>query len=160
MAQVKSRKYPPIECDDIHFLYRPAVGVDEAHGFKDVRHLYILLKPLGPSNIPADHRGGKGGITPALGVIVNAIVDALGDLGVTHLENAGHARARVACHPPASLAHKQPRDAPIFLANIFASCYLVCVLKGVTHSVKTRQKLDLFSPGAFFILKIFPASRR
>jgi hypothetical protein len=48
MAQVKSRKYPPIECDDIHFLYRPAVGVDEAHGFKDVRHLYILLKPWDP----------------------------------------------------------------------------------------------------------------
>jgi aerobic carbon-monoxide dehydrogenase large subunit len=30
--------------------------------------------------------GGEGGITPALGIIVNAIVDALGDLGVTHLE--------------------------------------------------------------------------
>jgi CO/xanthine dehydrogenase Mo-binding subunit len=42
--------------------------------------------PSGPSNIPADHRGGEGGITPALGVIANAIVDALGDLGVTHLE--------------------------------------------------------------------------
>jgi hypothetical protein len=41
---------------------------------------------VGHSNIPADHRGREGGITPALGVIVNAIVDALGDLGVTHLE--------------------------------------------------------------------------
>ena len=30
--------------------------------------------------------GGEGGITPALGVIVNAIVDGLADLGVTHLE--------------------------------------------------------------------------
>ena len=30
--------------------------------------------------------GGEGGITPALGVIVNAIVDALGDFGVTHVE--------------------------------------------------------------------------
>jgi carbon-monoxide dehydrogenase large subunit len=30
--------------------------------------------------------GGEGGITPALGVIVNAIVDALADLGVTHME--------------------------------------------------------------------------
>jgi carbon-monoxide dehydrogenase large subunit len=30
--------------------------------------------------------GGEGVITPALGVIVNAIVDALADLGVTHLE--------------------------------------------------------------------------
>src|ERR1700730_4297189 len=45
MAQVKSRKYPPIECSDIYFLYRPAVGVDAAHGFEDVRRLYILLKP-------------------------------------------------------------------------------------------------------------------
>ncbi len=30
--------------------------------------------------------GGEGGITPALGDIVNAIVDPLADLGVTHLE--------------------------------------------------------------------------
>ncbi|HEX6441368.1 MAG TPA: xanthine dehydrogenase family protein molybdopterin-binding subunit [Stellaceae bacterium] len=30
--------------------------------------------------------GGEGGITPALGVIVNAIVDALADLGVRHIE--------------------------------------------------------------------------
>jgi len=30
--------------------------------------------------------GGEGGITPALGVITNAIVDALADLGVTHIE--------------------------------------------------------------------------
>jgi hypothetical protein len=45
MAQIKSRKYPPIECGDIYFLYRPAIGVDQAHGFKDVRRLYILQKP-------------------------------------------------------------------------------------------------------------------
>jgi len=45
MAQVKSREYPPIEGGDIYFLYRHAVGVDEANGFKDVRRLYILLKP-------------------------------------------------------------------------------------------------------------------
>jgi hypothetical protein len=36
-----------LECGDIYFLYRPAVGVDETHGFKDVRRLYILLKPWG-----------------------------------------------------------------------------------------------------------------
>jgi hypothetical protein len=48
MAQVKSRKYPPIECGDIYFLHRPAVGVDEAYGFKNVRRLYILLKPWDP----------------------------------------------------------------------------------------------------------------
>ena len=30
--------------------------------------------------------GGEGGITPALGVIVNAVVDALAEYGVTHIE--------------------------------------------------------------------------
>lgn len=30
--------------------------------------------------------GGEGGTTPALGVVINAIVDALRDLGVTHIE--------------------------------------------------------------------------
>ena len=30
--------------------------------------------------------GGEGGITPALGVIINAVVDALADLGVEHIE--------------------------------------------------------------------------
>ncbi|HEU0215872.1 MAG TPA: xanthine dehydrogenase family protein molybdopterin-binding subunit [Stellaceae bacterium] len=30
--------------------------------------------------------GGEGGITPALGVIINAVVDALSDFGVTHIE--------------------------------------------------------------------------
>ena len=30
--------------------------------------------------------GGEGGTTPALGASVNAIVDALADLGVEHLE--------------------------------------------------------------------------
>jgi carbon-monoxide dehydrogenase large subunit len=36
---------------------------------------------------PLGFRGrGEGGITPALGVVVNAIVDAVADLGVTHIE--------------------------------------------------------------------------
>jgi carbon-monoxide dehydrogenase large subunit len=30
--------------------------------------------------------GGEGGITPALGVIVNAVVDALAEFGVTHID--------------------------------------------------------------------------
>ena len=30
--------------------------------------------------------GGEGGITPSLGVIVNAVVDALAEFGVTHVE--------------------------------------------------------------------------
>ena len=30
--------------------------------------------------------GGEGGTTPALGAVINAIVDALADLGVDHIE--------------------------------------------------------------------------
>ena len=30
--------------------------------------------------------GGEGGTTPALGVVINAIVDALSDFGVKHIE--------------------------------------------------------------------------
>src|SRR6185369_98803 len=30
--------------------------------------------------------GGEGGITPALGVIVNAVVDALADYGISHID--------------------------------------------------------------------------
>ena len=30
--------------------------------------------------------GGEGGITPALGVVINAVVDALAELGVTHID--------------------------------------------------------------------------
>ena len=30
--------------------------------------------------------GGEGGTTPALAVLINAIVDALADLGVRHIE--------------------------------------------------------------------------
>ena len=30
--------------------------------------------------------GGEGGTTPALGAVVNAVVDALAELGVEHLE--------------------------------------------------------------------------
>ena len=30
--------------------------------------------------------GGEGGTTPALGVVVNAVVDALSDYGVRHIE--------------------------------------------------------------------------
>ncbi len=45
MAQVQARKYPALESGDIYFLYRPAVGVEIVRGFRDVRRLYILLKP-------------------------------------------------------------------------------------------------------------------
>jgi len=38
----------------------------------------------GPGTISA--RAGKGGTTPALGVVVNAVVDALSEYGVRHVE--------------------------------------------------------------------------
>ena len=67
MAQVKSRKYPPIECGDIYFLYRPAVGLDEAHAYKDVRRLYILLKPWGTRKYRLLIVGGKKRYSPFFG---------------------------------------------------------------------------------------------
>jgi aerobic carbon-monoxide dehydrogenase large subunit len=39
-----------------------------------------------PTNRLGIRGGGEGGTTPALAVVVNAIVDALTDYGVEHLE--------------------------------------------------------------------------
>jgi carbon-monoxide dehydrogenase large subunit len=45
------------------------------------------LSEVPSKNHPLGFRGGgEGGITPALGVIINAVVDALADLGVTHID--------------------------------------------------------------------------
>ena len=45
------------------------------------------LSEVPSTNHPLGFRGGgEGGITPALGVIINAVVDALADLGVTHID--------------------------------------------------------------------------
>jgi len=45
------------------------------------------LSEVPSTNHPLGFRGGgEGGITPALGVIVNAIVDALAELGVEHID--------------------------------------------------------------------------
>ena len=45
------------------------------------------LSEVPSTNHPLGFRGGgEGGITPALGVVINAVVDALADLGVTHIE--------------------------------------------------------------------------
>ena len=45
------------------------------------------LSEVPSTNNPLGFRGGgEGGITPALGVIINAVVDALADLGVRHIE--------------------------------------------------------------------------
>jgi len=41
---------------------------------------------LSPNNPLGVRAGGEGGTTPALAVVVNAVVDALKELGVTHME--------------------------------------------------------------------------
>jgi carbon-monoxide dehydrogenase large subunit len=45
-----------------------------------------LSETLAPANRLGVRGGGEGGTTPALGVVVNAAVDALAGYGVTHLE--------------------------------------------------------------------------
>jgi carbon-monoxide dehydrogenase large subunit len=53
----------------------------------DLPSFVTALSEVPSPNHPLGLRGGgEGGITPALGVIVNAIVDALADLGVTHID--------------------------------------------------------------------------
>ena len=45
-----------------------------------------LSETLAPGNPLGVRAGGEGGTTPTLGVVVNAVVDALADYGVTHIE--------------------------------------------------------------------------
>ena len=45
-----------------------------------------LSETLAPGNPLGVRAGGEGGTTPALGVVVNAVVDALSEYGVTHIE--------------------------------------------------------------------------
>jgi carbon-monoxide dehydrogenase large subunit len=45
-----------------------------------------LSETLAPGNPLGVRGGGEGGTTPALGVVVNAVVDALAEFGVTHVE--------------------------------------------------------------------------
>ncbi len=45
-----------------------------------------LMEVPTPTNALGVRGGGEGGATPALAVVVNAIVDALSDYGVTHIE--------------------------------------------------------------------------
>jgi carbon-monoxide dehydrogenase large subunit len=53
----------------------------------DFPSFVTALSEVRSTNHPLGFRGGgEGGITPALGVIMNAIVDALADLGVTHVD--------------------------------------------------------------------------
>ena len=53
----------------------------------DFPFFVTALSEVPSTNHPLGFRGGgEGGITPALGVIINAVVDALADLGVTHID--------------------------------------------------------------------------
>ena len=53
----------------------------------DLPSLLSALSEVPSTNNPLGFRGGgEGGITPALGVIINAVVDALSVFGVTHIE--------------------------------------------------------------------------
>ena len=45
-----------------------------------------LMEVPSPSNPLGVRAGGEGGTTPALGAVVNAVVDALREFGVTHME--------------------------------------------------------------------------
>jgi carbon-monoxide dehydrogenase large subunit len=45
-----------------------------------------LMEVPSPSNPLGVRAGGEGGTTPALAVVTNAIVDALSELGIEHLE--------------------------------------------------------------------------
>ena len=59
-------------------------GMPHAHTLPSFKaEIVEVLSPTNPLGIKA---GGEGGTTPALAVVVNAIVDALAELGVTHVE--------------------------------------------------------------------------
>ncbi len=45
-----------------------------------------LMEVLSPTNPLGVRAGGEGGTTPALGAVVNAVVDALRDYGVSHMD--------------------------------------------------------------------------
>jgi carbon-monoxide dehydrogenase large subunit len=45
-----------------------------------------LMEVPSPTNPLGVRAGGEGGTTPALGAVVNAVVDALCDYGVTHMD--------------------------------------------------------------------------
>ena len=50
-------------------------------------HINTLITEVPASSHPNDVRsGGEGGTTPALALVINAIVDALSDFGIKHIE--------------------------------------------------------------------------
>jgi carbon-monoxide dehydrogenase large subunit len=78
-----------------HCVYDPESGQALAGSFmdyampraSDLPFFTTDLSEVPSTTHPLGFRGGgEGGITPALGVIINAIVDALAEFGVTHIE--------------------------------------------------------------------------
>ncbi len=78
-----------------HSHYDPVTGQLLAGSFMDYAMPRAATFPLlktalsevpAPTNRLGVRSGGEGGTTPALGAVVNAIVDALSELGVRHIE--------------------------------------------------------------------------
>jgi carbon-monoxide dehydrogenase large subunit len=78
-----------------HSHYHPVTGQLLAGSFMDYAMPRAATFPLlktalsevpAPTNRLGVRSGGEGGTTPALGAVVNAIVDALSELGVRHIE--------------------------------------------------------------------------
>ena len=91
-----------------HAYYDPITGQLLAGSFQDYvmpRAGFLpsftteLSETLAPGNPLGVRAGGEGGTTPTLAVVVNAVVDALADYGVTHIEMPSHSRARLASYP-------------------------------------------------------------
>ncbi|MBV9829537.1 MAG: xanthine dehydrogenase family protein molybdopterin-binding subunit, partial [Alphaproteobacteria bacterium] len=79
--------------EDCH--YDPETGQMLAASFMDYAmpraslfpHMNTALSEVpSPTNRLGVRSGGEGGCTPALGVVINAIVDALSEFGVRHIE--------------------------------------------------------------------------
>jgi carbon-monoxide dehydrogenase large subunit len=78
-----------------HIVYDPATGqllsgslLDYAMPRANMLPSFTaeLSETPAPGNPLGVRGGGEGGTTPSLGVVVNAVVDALADYGVTHIE--------------------------------------------------------------------------
>ena len=78
-----------------HAYYDPIIGQLLAGSLQDYAVPRAELLPsfttelsetLAPGNPLGVRAGGEGGTTPTLAVVVNAVVDALADYGVTHIE--------------------------------------------------------------------------
>ena len=84
-----------------------------------------------PGNPLGVRGGGEGGTTPALGVVVNAVVDALAEFGVTHIEMPVTPGARLARDPyPEKLTKMKtaPRRARELIVAALSSRWIFLLL--------------------------------